>query len=99
MGAEEAPDGHAGGGYPAFLAEVGAILPAVAGAGRRVVEEEEELIEKRDGATVGVLGVPQSMNEGGDPRNCRQIYWRLGFVGLGIGIWEIHKAAILRQVP
>ena len=69
VGAVKAPDGHAGGGYAVLLAEVGAVLPAVAGAGWRVVEEEEEFVEEGDGAALGVLGVLESMLEGGEARN------------------------------
>ena len=83
VGAVEAPDGHAGGGYPVFLAEVGTLLPAVAGAGRRVIEEEEEFVEERDGATVGVLGVLESVLEGGEARNWRRSFGGFGFVGFG----------------
>jgi len=99
VGAVEAPDGHAGGAYSVFLAEVGAVLPAVAGAGWRVIEEEEEFVEEGDGTAVGVFGVLESMLEGGDARNGRRSYGRrLSFVGDGcICIWEIHKAVILRQ--
>jgi len=42
-------------------AEVRAELPAIGGAGRRVVEEEEEFVEEGDGLAVGVLGVLQSV--------------------------------------
>jgi hypothetical protein len=76
-GAEEAPDGHAGGAYSVFLAEVGASLPAVAGAGGRIIEEDEEFVEESDGTSVGVLGVLQSMLEGIQTGNTD---WRkLGF--------------------
>jgi hypothetical protein len=63
VGAVEAPDGHAGGGDAVALAEVGAFLPAVGGAGRRVVEEEEEFVEEGDGLAVGVLGVLEAVKE------------------------------------
>jgi len=43
------------------LAEVGAFLPAVGGAGRRVIEEEEEFVEERDGLALGVFGVLEPM--------------------------------------
>ncbi len=71
------------------VAEVGALLPAVGGAGRRVVEEEEEFVEEGDGVAVGVLGVAQAVEEGGEA-------WGFGW-GF-VGFWGNHKAAILRQV-
>ena len=37
------------------------------------------------------------MLEGGEARNCGRSYGRLGFVGFGFGILEIHKAAILQR--
>ncbi len=63
VGAVEAPDGHAGGCYSVARAEVGAGLPAVGGAGRRVIEEEKEFVEERDGLAVGVLGVLEPMEK------------------------------------
>ena len=93
MGTVETPHGHAGGTYSVFLAKFGTTLPAVAGAGWRVIEEEEELVAERDGTAVGVLGVEQSMLEGGEARNGG----RLGFVGFDCGVLKIHKAAILQR--
>ena len=98
-GAVEAPDGHAGGGYAVLFAEVGAVLPAVAGAGWRVIEKEEEFVEEGDGTAIGVLGAEQSMLEGGEAGNCGRSFGGFGFVGFGkrSGGVEIHKAAILQR--
>jgi len=83
VGAVETPDGHAGGAYAVFLAEVGPILPAVAGAGRRVIEEEEEFVEEGDGIAFGVFGVLEAMLERGDARNGWRSFGGFGFVGFG----------------
>jgi hypothetical protein len=97
VGAVEAPDGHAGGFDAVLQAEVGAVLPAVAGAGRWVVEEEEEFVEEGDGLAVGVFGVLELVMErvesGDFERGCGQ----LGFVGLGERVRRNHRAAILGQ--
>ena len=72
--AVKAPDGHAGRLDAVALAKIGARLPAIARAGRRVIEEEEELVDECDGPAVGVLGVPEAVlerDEAGD-------FWRSG---------------------
>lgn len=80
VGAVHAPDGGAGGGDAVALAEFGALFPAVAGAGRRVVEQEEEFVEERDGLPGFVLGAldlvqqrveARGFGEGEDPRHFR----------------------------
>ena len=54
------------------LAEIGALLPAVGGAGGRIVEEEEEFVEERDGLAVGAFGVLEAVEEGVDARDARR---------------------------
>jgi len=102
VGAVEAPDGHAGGCYSVGGAEVGAGLPAVGGAGGRVVEEEEEFVEEGDGPAVGVFGVLEPVEERNESRDFerRGLRWvKVGFgFGEGVGVGGNHKAAILRQV-
>ena len=81
-------------------AEVRAELPAIGGAGRRVVEEEEEFVEEGDGLAVGVFGVLEPVEKRVESRDFwRRRWWEVsvGF-GEGIGIWGKHKAAILRQL-
>jgi hypothetical protein len=58
VGAVEAPNGHAGGFDAVALAEIGAHLPAIADAGRRVVEP-----------AVGVFGVLEAVIERFDARD------------------------------
>jgi len=100
LGAVETPDGHAGGLYAMTGAEVGAGLPAVGGAGRRVIEEEEEFVEEWDGLAVGVLGVLEPMKKRVEPRDFRRRW--LGWVIVGFGervrVGGNHSAAILRQL-
>jgi hypothetical protein len=72
VGAVEAPDGHAGGFDAVGRAEFGAILPAVAGAWGRVVEEEEEFVEEGDGLAVGILGALEAVMQGVEPGD----FWR-----------------------
>jgi hypothetical protein len=97
VGAVEAPDRHAGGGYTVVLAEVGAFLPTVAGAGRRVIEEEEEFVEEGDGLAAGILGALQPVKERGESRDFQRSGSWLIFVGVGREIRIYHKAASLRQ--
>jgi hypothetical protein len=99
VGAVEAPDGHAGGFDAVVLAEVGALLPAVAGAGRRVIEEEEEFVEEGDGPAIAILGVLESVMQRFEPRDLERSCDRLVFAGFGRGIktWRNHKDAILRE--
>ena len=92
VGAVEAPDGHAGGGDAVVVAEVGAVLPAVAGAGRRVIEEEEEFVEEGDGLAVGVFGVLELVMERVESGDFQRRRGRLGFVGLGERIRRNHRA-------
>jgi len=100
VGAVEAPDGHAGGCYSVAFAEFGAFLPAVSGAGRRVVEEEEYLFEEGDGLAVGVPGVLEPVKQRVESRDFQRSCVRLIFGGFGrrIRVWGNHKAVILRQV-
>ena len=99
VGAVEAPDGHAGGFDAVAFAKVGALLPAVAGAGRRVIEEEEEFVEERKGLAVGAPGVPEAVFKRGEPWNTWRSRGRLVLVEVGrrIKIGRNHKAAILRR--
>jgi len=69
VSAVKAPNGHAGGLDPVVMAEIGASLPAVAGARRWIIEEEEELVEEGDGMAVGILGVLQLMLQRLDSRD------------------------------
>ena len=91
VGAVEAPDGHAGGVDAVVLAEVGAVLPAVAGAGRRVVEEEEEFVEEGDGLAVGVFGVLELVMEGVESGDFERSWVGLGFVGFWESIRSNHR--------
>jgi hypothetical protein len=68
------------------LAEVGAFLPAVAGAGWRVIEEEEEFVEEGDGLAVGILGALEAVKERVEPRDFRRGGGWLVFGGFGGGI-------------
>ena len=63
VGVEEAPDRHARGLDAVAGAEVGAFLPAVAGVGRRVIEEKEQLIKEGKGLALGIPGVQQPMGK------------------------------------
>ena len=101
MGAEEAPDRDSGGFDAVALAEVGAFLPAVTRAGRRIVEEKEKLVEEGDGLAVGVFGVLQPVKQRGDARYSLSRGRRQGFVELGesLRIGSIHTAAILGRLP
>lgn len=63
MAAEETIDRHAGRLDPMALAEVRALLPAVARARGRIIEEEEKLIAQRDRPALGILGMPQPVME------------------------------------
>jgi hypothetical protein len=83
VGAVEAPDGHAGGLDAVAFAEVGALLPAVSGAGRRVIEEEEKLVEEGDGLAVGIFGVLQPVLERIESRDFQRRCGRLVLVGFG----------------
>jgi hypothetical protein len=96
VGAVEAPDGHAGGFDAVAFAEIGALLPAIAGAGRRVIEGKEQFVAEGDGPAVGVLGVLQPVIERFDARDFQPTGAWLGFVGFG-GRRKCHPA-ILRQV-
>jgi hypothetical protein len=64
VGAIEAPDGHAGGGDVVGGAQVRARLPAVGDARRRILEEDHELVEQREGLAVRVFGGLQAVVEG-----------------------------------
>jgi hypothetical protein len=79
LGNEEAVDGHARGLDAVAGAEVGAFLPAVAGVGRRVVEEEEEFVEQLDGLARGVPVVLQPVQKRSEAGNFR-------WLGFGCGI-------------
>jgi len=83
VGAVEAPDGHAGGLDAVAFAEVGPFLPAGGGAGRRVIEEEEKLVEEGDGLAVGIPGVLQPVLERIESRDFQQRCGRLVLVGFG----------------
>ena len=100
VGAIKTPDGHAGGLYAMTGAKVGAGLPAVGGAGRRVVEEKKEFVEERDGLAVGVFGVLEPMEKRVESRDFRRRW--LGWVIVGFGervrVGGNHSAAILRQL-
>jgi hypothetical protein len=91
VGAVEAPDGHAGGFDAVLAAEVGAVLPAVAGAGGRVVEEEEEFVEEGDGLAVGVFGVLELVMEGVESGDFERSWVGLGFVGFWESIRSNHR--------
>jgi hypothetical protein len=51
------------------LAEIGARLPAIARAGRWVIEEEEEFVDERDALAVGVPGALEAVVEGDETGN------------------------------
>ena len=52
-----------------LLAEIRAGLPAIAGAGGRFIEKEEELVEKRNRLASLILGVLDAMKKRGKTWN------------------------------
>jgi hypothetical protein len=97
VGAVEAPDGHAGGLDAMALAEVGAFLPAIARAGRRIIEKKEKFVVKGNGPAAGIFGVLQPVKERVEPRDFFQRGRRRLFAGSGKGIRRerIHQVPIL----
>jgi hypothetical protein len=88
MGTVQAPNGHAGGFDAVALAELGALLPTVSGAERRILDVDKDLVEERDRLVVGVLGVLQPVQQRIESRDFFP----------KIRIWGIHKTAILQQL-
>jgi len=97
VGPVEAPDGHAGGFDAVAFAEFGAFLPAVTSAGRRVIEEKEEIVDEVEGLAIGVPGVLQSVKQRVESRDFQRRRGQSIFGGFWrrIKIWRNHKATIL----
>ena len=74
-------------------AESGAFLPAIAGAGGRIIEEEEEFVTEGDGAAGGVFGVLELVIEGCEAGD----FWAARSGDLFGGRREVHPAILTRM--
>jgi hypothetical protein len=100
VGTIKSPDRHAGGFDTTLRAEISPLLPAVAGAGRRVVEKKEEFVQNGEGLSIGILGVLQLVQQRIEARDFKRraaFGFGTGF-GTSEGFFERHKAASLRRI-